>query len=722
MNDHGIMPGAKPPALARRAGRRRRLPFEDNSAAAFAVAALLVLATLLVHWAIASHDLNFPPFVLLFPAIALSGWFCGGAAGALAILMSVASAAFLWPPWARPPIMLPNLDPVSVAVFAVAAGVILCCVLFLRGMAARAESARTTLDAALANGNVGAWEIDLNTMMIEASRSTHELLGMPYGQRARGLADWLAKIVPDDAGRLRRLVTEAAETGRGISTEFHLPMPDGATRSVAIRGEVVGLEGRRRLVGALIDMTDRARAEALQRMHERQGRERDAKFRVVAEVLPGLVFVTDANGRNTYTNSHFTAYAGVDAAAMLGDGWISVIHPDDVPGVMTQWQATVASGAPYDYEFRMRARDGSYRWFLCRGMPIRDAEGRIVEWCGIGLDIEDRKRAEAALADREERLRLAVEAGSLATFEVDLDTRKRHWEPAMAALFGLAPETMDLDATTITDFFHPDDREFGVTYFEEATRTGRMDTEFRIVTVSGETKWVVSRGLVITGADGRRRMIGALRDVTEQRRREDALREALAAREIVVREADHRIKNSLQLVVGLLRMQRRRVSDPEASEALDSAAARVEAVAQSHLALQQSSDLKTVDLGSALRDLCTQLGPLNPDVRIECDLAGDLALDAERAIPLALIVNELLTNALRHAYPGGGGSVSVGVALSERVVTVSVADAGVGYAPGEVGSGLGSTVIQTLSRQIGAEVETRSVPGGGTRTLLTLAR
>jgi PAS domain S-box-containing protein len=450
--------------------------------------------------------------------------------------------------------------------------------------------------------------------------------------------------------------------------------------------------------------------------------QRDAKFLAVAEALPGVVFVTDASGRAIYANGYRAAFAGVDGASMLGDGWTSVVHPDDLSEVLGRWHGALEAGTPYESEYRIRARDGSYRWFLFRGMPIRDADGRIGEWCGIGIDIEDRRRAEAALGESEERLRLAVEAGSLCTFEVDLDTRKRHWEPAMAALFGLAPETMDLDAATITDFFHPDDREFGVTYFEEATRTGRMDAEFRIVTVDGETKWVVSRGFVITGQDGRRRMIGALRDVTAQRLREDALREALQAREIVVREADHRIKNSLQLVVGLLRMQRKRLSDPEASAALDSAAARVEAVAQSHLALQQSEDLKTVDLGRALRDLCARLGPLNPAMRVECGFAGHLTLDAERAIPLALIVNELLTNALRHAYPAGGGTVTVDVVVSRETVTIAVSDAGVGYAQGENGAGLGSTVIQTLARQIDAEVTTQSAPGAGTRTILTLAR
>jgi len=216
-------------------------------------------------------------------------------------------------------------------------------------------------------------------------------------------------------------------------------------------------------------------------------------------------------------------------------------------------------------------------------------------------------------------------------------------------------------------------------------------------------------------------MIGAIRDVTERRQREEVLREALQAREMLVREADHRIKNSLQLVVGLLTMQRMRLTDPEASEALASAVARVEAVAQSHLALQQSADLKTVDLGRALDELCSRLGHLSPDMRLTCACTSNVILDAERAIPLVLIVSELLTNAIRHAYPAGGGAVSLDVVVADRKIKVAVSDAGVGYLQDESRPGLGSTVVQAMARQIGAALSVRSAPGTGTCVTLTLA-
>jgi PAS domain S-box-containing protein len=434
----------------------------------------------------------------------------------------------------------------------------------------------------------------------------------------------------------------------------------------------------------------------------------------MAEAVPGIAVCTDAAGIITFANRRGRDFAG---ATLYGTRWADLLHPDD----RAAWQAALAAAALWEDECRLRRHDGVLRWQHCRAVPQQHAAA--VDWCVTAVEIEDRRQAEAALADNEKRLRLAVEAGSLATFEVELDTRKRHWTPRMAALFGLAPETVEVDAARIPDFTHPDDLDLVIRHFEDAVRSGHLDEiEFRVITLTGETRWLASNGLVLGGGDRPGRMIGAIRDVTERRLREEALREALAARELLVREADHRIKNSLQLVVGLLTLQQRRLSDPEASAALASAAARVEAVAQSHLALQQSADLKTVDLGHTLRELCARLATLSAAVRPVCAFDGPLVMDAERAIPLALIVSELLTNALRHAFPAGAGAVTVDVATAANSMVVSVTDTGVGFDPARAAPGLGSTVVQTLARQIDAEVVTTSSPGSGTRTTVTLAR
>ncbi len=212
------------------------------------------------------------------------------------------------------------------------------------------------------------------------------------------------------------------------------------------------------------------------------------------------------------------------------------------------------------------------------------------------------------------------------------------------------------------------------------------------------------------------------RSEAQYRQTASSLQAALEERDVLMHEADHRIKNSLQLVVSLLRLQLRRVCDSDAREALSAAIARVTAIADAHLALQRSPDLRSLDLSQSMRDLCRNLGALNPSVEIRCDIAADLWMDAERALPLGLIASELLTNALRHAFaPGAPGVVTLKLQAAQTVLELIVADDGVGLPAAAVQRGLGSTVIAALARQIGAALQVDSAPGQGTRVTARMA-
>jgi two-component sensor histidine kinase len=218
-----------------------------------------------------------------------------------------------------------------------------------------------------------------------------------------------------------------------------------------------------------------------------------------------------------------------------------------------------------------------------------------------------------------------------------------------------------------------------------------------------------------------RQAIGVLRDETERREREESLRAALEARDVLMREADHRIKNSLQLVASLLSIQLSKAEDGAAKEALGSAIARVRAIANAHLALERSTDFRMIDVDTMVSELCARVGELNPAVEIRCLGASGASLDAEQAIPLGLITSELLTNALRHGFsPGEPGEVSLTIGRDDRSISLVVADCGKGFTVGARRLGLGSSVIAALSKQIKASISTESSPGHGTVVTIRL--
>ncbi len=122
-------------------------------------------------------------------------------------------------------------------------------------------------------------------------------------------------------------------------------------------------------------------------------------YRLLAESIPQQVWATDVDGGLDYVNPVVAHYFGLPASTILGAGWLAVLHPDDVPQSTSRWQHSLATGEPYEIEFRLRRSDGEYRWHLGRAVPERGRDGRILRWFGTNTDIHDRRRIESALRD-----------------------------------------------------------------------------------------------------------------------------------------------------------------------------------------------------------------------------------------------------------------------------------------------------------------------------------
>jgi PAS domain S-box-containing protein len=134
------------------------------------------------------------------------------------------------------------------------------------------------------------------------------------------------------------------------------------------------------------------------RIHQLQ--EQEKKFRDAIETMPALAFVADPKGNRTFLNRGWLEYTGLSSEQASGSGWEKAIHPDDLKRVTERWRASETTGQPLDYEVRLRrGSDAVYRWFQTRARPLRDNRGKIVKWCAVANDIEDRKNAEQLRAD-----------------------------------------------------------------------------------------------------------------------------------------------------------------------------------------------------------------------------------------------------------------------------------------------------------------------------------
>jgi two-component sensor histidine kinase len=263
------------------------------------------------------------------------------------------------------------------------------------------------------------------------------------------------------------------------------------------------------------------------------------------------------------------------------------------------------------------------------------------------------------------------------------------------------------------------------TYLDAFVERRTFAMEYRLRCHDGEYRWVFDQGTPRFEGNGVfAGYIGSCVDVTEQREARDVLRqrnedleelvhertELAEKRMVLLREVHHRIKNDLQLISSMLSMQGRRLSDADATAALEDCQGRVQTVAQIHEQVYRSDNLSSMRFSASVQSLVRRVfgvaSPVPASVALEVEADDDIALTIERAIPSGLILRELVTNALKHGFPDGrSGRVLVSVRREEpERVVMQVADDGVGLVPGQNGGSLGWQLVQAFARQLGAEI------------------
>lgn len=349
---------------------------------------------------------------------------------------------------------------------------------------------------------------------------------------------------------------------------------------------------------------------------------------------------------------------------------------------------------------------------------MREAETRLAQ---------ERELTESRLRQSEERLRLAVQATGLGTWDWDLSGDAILWSERTYALFGL-PAGMAIDYAQFLRALHPDDRavvDAAVQAALDPDGDGRFAAELRAVRPDGEICWLSTQGQTHfeeTG-DGQRRpvrLLGTILDITARRLAEEQLRASLVEKEMLLREVHHRVKNNMQAISAILQLEAAQVADPKARDGFAAVGQRIQAMARLHEQLYSAQDLRRIDLRCYFGELSQGLTALHigMPVRIELEVEP-LACDLDIAMPLGLITNELVTNSLKHAFPNGrSGTVRIRMAREGGAVVFDVSDDGVGSETGERAKGLGKRLIQALAQQIQADLEIER--DGGYRAHLVL--
>ncbi|MEG4015074.1 PAS domain S-box protein [Microcoleus sp. S11D4] len=288
----------------------------------------------------------------------------------------------------------------------------------------RQSEERFRIAAKSASDLIYEWDIDTGIVLWFGEIDGH--LEYEKGGFPRTRAAWNSILHSEDRDRvlaaLDRYLSAPDCSAAPFFEEYRVQNQGGGWLHWIDRGmAVLDSQGNPyKLIGAIGDISDRKQAEAQrnlalarEQVARRQTEASEQLYRALAEAIPQIVWTALPDGAIDYCNQGWFEYSGMTLEETKGWGWQPILHPDDLEHTLERWNNSVQTGETYEVEYRFkRASDGAYRWHLCRALPVRDAEGKIIKWFGTCTDIDDRQRA-AQTADFRARALALLSSASL---------------------------------------------------------------------------------------------------------------------------------------------------------------------------------------------------------------------------------------------------------------------------------------------------------------------
>jgi PAS domain S-box-containing protein len=472
--------------------------------------------------------------------------------------------------------------------------------------------------------------------------------------------------------------------------------------------KVPGARGVTELEGFVEDITDRKKAEDALRL---------SQF-VIDKASIGIMR-GDGEARILFANEYSAKALGYSQEELCSMSFFD-IDPNLTGEFWQEHRKRLTVTGINTFESVQRRKDGTT-------FPVEVTVnylkfGEHVFSCSFSRDITDRKRTEDALRRSEEKYR------AVADFTYDWET----WTSPDGKLIYVSPSCERITGHSADDFMndpelmkrivHPDDHTEFARHFEGVLKedTPVRQSDFRIITRDGEERWIEHICQPVFASDGRwlgRR--ASNRDATERKRAEEKIKTALAEKEVLLKEVHHRVKNNLQIITTLLDLQSDTIQEEETRRYIMESQSRIRSISIAYEQLYRSKDINTIDFARYADELVNWLGVYfhldQERVNIQLDMES-LRLDMDRAIPCGLIVNELVSNAVKHAFPGEKrGEITVSCrGEGDGKLLLEIGDNGIGFPDGldlRNAETLGLLIVNLLVRQLNGEMEIRNEGG-----------
>jgi PAS domain S-box-containing protein len=436
-----------------------------------------------------------------------------------------------------------------------------------------------------------------------------------------------------------------------------------------------------------------------------QRRRMEEELQHIFNLIPDMLCTASIDGYFKQLNPSWEKTLGFPLDELLSKSFAEFIHPDDLGPTLKEVEKQITGQSTINFNNRYLCKNGTYKWFEWNAIPSPDGELLYA----VARDITKRKEMEDSLHETQKLLQ------AIASYTPDhiivQDNQLRY-------LYVANPQ-LDLTEKEMIgkmdyDFLQPEEAARLTQVKKEVLRTGKaVHFETSLVSKAGGEEFFdgtfVPRFDSFGQADG---LIGYFRNVTETKKVYDQLLASLKEKEVLLQEIHHRVKNNLQVISSLLNLQGHRLKDKEQQAVFQDSQNRIKSMALVHEQLYQSPDLSRVDFPEYLRKLTAMLfrtyERASSTIRLQITARG-IFLQAAKAVPCGLIVNELVTNALKHAFPHNrSGTISIEVVPKGNQFRLTVQDNGVGL-PETLdplrSESLGLQIVQVLVKQLDGKLE-----------------
>ncbi len=493
------------------------------------------------------------------------------------------------------------------------------------------------------------------------------------------------------------------------------PIKDNQGRTVRWFGVAMNIGELKRTEQALREAKDEAQRRAM------EAEERERVLTAMMEHIPIGITIADAPDVTIRMISRFgreligRSKEEIESIPMdeFVEKW-DIYHADGVTRATNEelplTRATQKGEIVHNEVWVLGHSDGNRIPILCTAAPIRDKHNRITGGVIGWQDITESRRIQTALEKSEKQFRALTTASSEVLYHMSPDwseMRQLHGR-------GFLADTIEPSRDWLQQYIYRDDQPYVTAAINAAIRDKRsFELEHRVQRMDGTMGYTHSRAVPLMDRNGDIvEWFGAANDITERKRAEIAIKNSLAEKEVLLKEIHHRVKNNMQVISSLVALQESETKEPAVRDILQEVTHRVRSMALVHEKLYQSADLAQIDFADYAKSLLNYLWRAHETasgIRLEQDLQA-VMLPINIAIPCGLILNELVGNALKHAFKGReGGKVTVSLNVHEKGrVDLSVRDNGTGLPPGSewrTATSLGLRLVQMLSGQIHADVE-----------------